>query len=163
MTIVRPLCNILSMRHTNVRHLLRDFKEEIKNLPVTVTQLGQPIFKIVAVDEVETPSGFKPKEVTFVPRLVGEPVLVHEAMKGMVEGTAAHYKGPKEIKISEKNIAVVDDMVILSKGAGERAKEMEDIGLLKPLGWCERVVNNRRCGHQAVVETPKGKFCEEHK
>jgi hypothetical protein len=57
------------MRHTNVRHLLRDFKEEIKNLPVTVTQLGQPIFKIVPMDEVDTPEGFKPKEVTFVPEI----------------------------------------------------------------------------------------------
>ena len=45
------------MRYTNVRHLLHNFKEEILDLPVTVTQLGKPIFTIIPSEDSAVVAG----------------------------------------------------------------------------------------------------------
>ena len=45
-----------------------------------------------------------------------------------------------------------------------KSVKMEFAEDAKPLGWCHFVSKaNTRCSRLAVVETPKGKFCEEHK
>ena len=55
--IIRP------MRYTNVRQLSHNLKEEVKNLPVTVTQFGKPIFVITPVHAFEEPKKEVKEEV----------------------------------------------------------------------------------------------------
>jgi hypothetical protein len=49
------------MRYINVRQLLSNLNEEVKDLPITVTRYGKPYLLIDAV-----PSGTKPKRIEFV-------------------------------------------------------------------------------------------------
>ena len=60
------------MRFINIRDFLRNMKDEVEDLPVTVTKYGQPVFTVVPFD-VEPYLEKKRKEA--LTRLGDEPIV----------------------------------------------------------------------------------------
>ena len=64
---------MLTMRYTNVRTFHKHFFEEVKDLPVTVTKYGKPIFTVNKYGRAEiVPERFETREATFKPTVYEE-------------------------------------------------------------------------------------------
>lgn len=62
------------MRYLNVRQFIRNHKEEVLDLPFTVTRYGKPVFVVSDPKEYEADKGFV--------ELVTNPTATQESVKG---------------------------------------------------------------------------------